>query len=214
MDPSGRPFIHSSKRIVYGLTIYIEERGGDGVPFDLSALRAAVRDRQTAKRFLHTCGVEQEADTLAMRWGVDRERARFSAILHDAPKRLSDSEQRTLCEKYKIPLPADGNMKLVHAETGAMLARREFGCPEEICCAIRCHTLGKENMTALEKVIYLADWIEPNRSMGGVYKLREMCYVHLEAALLLAFDMSVCLQMVRGRTIHRQTLEARNYLLT
>ncbi len=166
------------------------------------------------KRVAHVKGCEEEAVRLALRWGADVERAREAAILHDITKKEKLPEQLRLCEKYGILLDdmerEEG--KLLHSKTGAGIAKYEFGCDDEVYGAIFWHTTGKEDMALLEKVIYMADYIEPNRDFDGVEELRRLAYVDLDRALELGFSMSIEDMRSRGIVPHARTLGALCYI--
>lgn len=167
-------------------------------------------------RVAHVQGAEQEARKLAARWGVDVEDAAEAAILHDATKKLSQSEQLRLCEKYGIIVDTveKDNEKLLHAKTGAALAREEFGVSRQVEEAICWHTTGKPAMTDLERVIYLADYIEPGRSgFSGLEELRTAAYEDLDAAMELGLRMSLAEVRSKGRTPHRDSVTAHAYYL-
>ena len=150
-------------------------------------------------------------------WGcgiADVEKARFAALLHDATKRLSMAEQLALCEHYHIALDEleQHALKLLHAKTGAALARDVFGADDEVYNAILWHTTGKANMTVLEKVLYLADYIEPNRDFDGVDDLRKAVWEDLDRGLAMGLAMTVEEMKERGNPVHYNTLEALEYL--
>ena len=159
-------------------------------------------------------GTEQEAIRLAERYGADVEKARVAALLHDCTKKLNMEEQLALCSHYGIALDEleQKALKLLHAKTGAALARDVFGVDEEIYHAILWHTTGRAGMTLLEKVIYLADYIEPSRNFPGVDRLRSVCYEDLDKGLLLGLEMTVQEMQEMGNPVHRATLEARDAL--
>jgi len=137
------------------------------------------------KRVPHVIGCEQEAVRLAKRWGEDEYNAAAAGILHDITKKLNVREQLLLCDKYGIiiDMSVPGSDKTLHQITGAAVAYDEFGVCEEIRDAIRWHTTGKPDMTTLEKILYLADYIEPNRSFDGVEHIRALSYQSLDAAM-------------------------------
>jgi len=168
------------------------------------------------KRIPHVKGCEAEAVRLAQRWGADPERAAEAGILHDCTKKQTLSEQLALCEKYGIEPDALEKVseKLLHAKTGAAVAEREFGCCEEVTEAIRWHTTGKADMRLLEKIIYMADYIEPNRDFEGVEPLRKLAYEDLDRAMLLGFEMSLEDIARQGNPAHHHTLEAVEYYRT
>ena len=176
--------------------------------------------RPTALSFLkharipHVLGTEQEAVRLALRYGADVDRARTAALLHDCTKRLEMDEQLALCAQYGIELDEleQQALKLLHAKTGAAVARDRFGVDDEIYSAIFWHTTGHADMTLLEKVIYLADYIEPTRSFPGVDTLRAACYEDLDKGLLMGLEMTVEEMKERGNPVHSATLAAIEYL--
>ncbi|MCL2747405.1 MAG: bis(5'-nucleosyl)-tetraphosphatase (symmetrical) YqeK [Oscillospiraceae bacterium] len=181
---------------------------------DLDALRQAVSHRVPAKRLAHTLCVEREADALAWRWNACREDARAAALLHDVTKGLSDEAQLKLCKEYDIVASQWEMGKLLHALTGAAVAEHEFSAPPAVVRAVRWHTTGRAGMSLLEKIIYLADYVDSTRRFHKVHVLRQLCYTNLEAALLMGFDLSIERQIATGRLICPATLEARNALLT
>ena len=166
---------------------------------ELCWLRGKAYPYLAPKRIAHVAGCESEAIRLAERWGEDPEDAAEAAILHDITKKLTHEEQLKLCEKYGIMCDkAERNTpKLLHAKTGAVLASVLFGVPDRIRDAIRWHTTGRPDMTLLEKIIYLADYIEPNRDFPGIGCLRALCYHDLDEGMELGLEMS--LEEIRER---------------
>ena len=201
---------------VYG---YILRQGLYGTNADLknlsiSQLRPVALSYLKHKRIPHVLGTEQEAIRLAERYGADVEKARVAALLHDCTKKLDMESQLALCSHYGIELDEleQVSLKLLHSKTGAAVARDMFGVDEEIYNAIWWHTTGHAGMTLLEKVIYLADYIEPSRDFPGVDKLRKVCYEDLNEGLLLGLEMTIREMTDMGNPVHRATLEARDAL--
>ena len=180
----------------------------------LSQLRPVALSYLKHKRIPHVLGTEQEAIRLALRYGADVEKARRAALLHDCTKKLDMPAQLALCDQYGIQLDEmeQWALKLLHSKTGAAIARDVFGVDDEIYSAIWYHTTGHANMTLLEKIIYLADYIEPSRDFPGVDRLRETVYQDLDAGLLLALEMTVEEMTAMGNPVHHATLEARDAL--
>ena len=180
----------------------------------ISRLRPVALSYLKHKRIPHVLGTEQEAIRLAERYGADVEKARVAALLHDCTKKLDMPAQLALCEKYGIRLDEleQKALKLLHSKTGAAIARDVFGVDDDIYSAIWYHTTGHAKMTTLEKIIYLADYIEPSRDFPGVDKLRKVCYEDLDKGLLLGLEMTVEEMTAMGNPVHCATLEARNWL--
>ena len=201
---------------VYG---YILRRGLYGTKTDLkklsmNELRCVALSYLKPKRMAHVLGTEEEAVRLARRYGVDETEARVAALLHDCTKKLGLEEQLQLCEQYGVQLDEmqAWALKLQHAITGAEVARDVFGVSDAVYEAIRWHTTGKADMTTLEKVIYLADYIEPTRDFPGVEELRKAVYEDLDRGLLLGLQMSVQEMENWGNPVHEDTLRARDFL--
>ena len=180
----------------------------------LSKLRPVALSYLKHKRIPHVLGTEQEAIRLAERYGADVEKARVGALLHDCTKKLDMEAQLALCRHYGIQLDEleQKALKLLHAKTGAAIARDVFGVDEEIYSAILWHTTGHANMTLLEKILYLADYIEPSRDFPGVDKLRAVCYKDLDAGLLMGLEMTIGEMNAMGNPVHHATIEARDAL--
>lgn len=181
---------------------------------DLPELRACSWSMVRAKRIPHIMGTEEEAVRLAKRWGVDETLARRAAILHDCTKYLELDEQLALCAKYGVELDEleQRAVKLLHSKTGACIAKHVFGEDEQVYQAIFWHTTGKADMSMLEKVIYLADYIEPTRDFDGVEALRVLAYEDIDKALLMGMEMTIEEMKQRGSPIHRNTRAARDWL--
>ena len=187
----------------------IRNRFYDAAP-ELSWLREQAYTMLDERRIAHVAGCESEAIELARRWGEDPETAAEAGILHDITKRLSHEEQLNLCEKYAIICDSAERVtpKLLHAKTGAAVARERFGVRDPVYEAIRWHTTGKPDMTLLEKIIYLADYIEPTRDFPGVDTLRELAYEDLDRALLLGLQMTIEEVRSHGEEPYIDTLTA------
>ena len=136
-------------------------------------------------RVAHVLGCRDTAMALAKRWGVDETDAARAALLHDITKALDGPLQLTLCRGYGRVLDdfSQRYPKTLHALTGSLVAQRIFGENKAVVSAIECHTTGKADMNLLEKIIYVADYMEPCRNFPGVEKLRELAFSDIDAAL-------------------------------
>ena len=167
------------------------------------------------KRMPHVLGTEQEAVRLVRRYGGDETQARIAALLHDCTKKLDMAQQLALCERYGIMLDEleQRALKLLHSKTGAAIARDVFGVEDAVYDAILYHTTGKPDMTRLEKIIYLADYIEPTRDFPGVDELRKTVYKDMDKGLLMGLTMTIQEMEEMGNPVHHLTRDARDYLL-
>lgn len=181
---------------------------------DLKQLRALVRERLTPKRYRHTLGVEEMAAQMALRFGEDEQDARVAALLHDVTKRLSTGEQLKLCEHYGIIANySESETALLHADTAAAVAKDEFGVSQRVASAIASHTTGAPNMAALDKIIYLADCIEPGRDYPGVDRLRQLCQTDLDEAMICALQHTIRYVQAQGKTPNPRSQQALNQLI-
>ena len=199
---------------------YIQRERLYGTRTDLThltpeALRPIALSYLKPKRMPHVLGTEQEAVRLAEKYGADVTKARIAALLHDCTKKLDMDEQLAMCRQYAIPLDEleQKALKLLHSKTGAAIARDVFAVDDEIYNAILYHTTGKPDMTLLEKIIYLADYIEPTRDFPGVETLRKTVYEDLDRGLLLGLTMTIDEMEEMGNPVHHMTRDARDYLL-
>ena len=201
---------------VYGYILRegLYNTGADLKRLPISRLRPVALSYLKHKRIPHVLGTEQEAIRLAERYGADVEKARVAALLHNCTKKLDMPAQLALCGQYGIALDEleQKALKLLHSKTGAAIARDVFGVDDEVYSAIWYHTTGHADMTTLEKIIYLADYIEPSRDFPGVDTLRKVCYEDLDKGLLLGLEMTIEEMTAMGNPVHRATVEARDWL--
>jgi len=168
------------------------------------------------KRFEHTMAVKDVAISLASRYGVDVNRAALAAMLHDCAKNLTSSETEKYCKKYKIKLtPTElSNPDVIHARLGAAIANDQYEIIDrEILDAIAYHTTGRANMGILEKIIYIADYIEPGRKKAAnLARYRQLAYVSLDQTMYdILKDTLAYLEQSDAVEIDTKTKEAFNY---
>ena len=177
---------------------------------DFSWLREQTYPMLKPRRVAHVWGCEHEARRMAERWGCDADLAAEAGILHDITKKFELSDQLLLSEKYGIINDTIelGNLKLLHAKTGAAMARDLYGVSDAVYDAIRWHTTGRPDMTLLEKIIYMADYIEPTREFPGVDTLRRLAYLDLDRAMQLGLEMSLAELRESGVPAHPNTVSA------
>ena len=167
-------------------------------------------------RVAHVLGCRDTAVELAKHWGADVKDAARAGILHDITKAIDGPLQLTLCEAYGKILDAFSRKypKTLHALTGSLVAERIFGENEAVVSAIRHHTTGKADMNLLEMIIYVADYMEPNRDFPGVEKLRELAYTDIQAALKLGLEMTLEHLKRQGSEVSPESREALAFLGT
>ncbi len=175
-----------------------------------------LKNNLSEKRFLHTMGVAETAKVLADRWGVEPFRAYVAGLVHDCAKEVPFDETIRLLEESGFDLsPLEKSTPgILHAPLGAILAKEIFDIDdEEILCAVKYHTTGRENMSVLEKIIYIADFIEPNRSYSEAEEVRTLAKIDIDKAALREADMVIKFNIAKGKMLHPDTIYTRNYLL-
>jgi predicted HD superfamily hydrolase involved in NAD metabolism len=182
----------------------------------LDELKRRTREQMPAKRWQHTLGVVETAVRLAAKYGADPQKAELAAVLHDYCKYWPiDRQIEILRSNPDMPQDLlDYDPQLLHSHVGAWVAREELGVDdEEVLDAIRWHTSGRVGMTTLDKVICLADYIEPGRDFPGVAEIRRLAASSLERALVAGFDSTIQFLIQRGKKIYPLTVMSRNGLI-
>ena len=202
-----------------GVGEYIAENGLYGTGRDYSnlpidELEKAVVSLLKPNRVAHVLGCRESAVELAKHWGANETDAARAALLHDITKALDGPLQLTLCSEYGILLNkfSQENPKTLHALTGSLVADQVFGENDAVVQAIRYHTTGKADMDLLDKIIYIADYIEPNRDFPGVGRLRQAAFRNLDQALLLGLEMTMEQLRLQNRQIAQNSMDAAKWL--
>lgn len=192
--------------------IYNWERDYRNLPIE--TLQEVVVSLLKPSRVAHVLGCRETAVELARLYGVNETDAARAALLHDVTKALSGSLQLTMCRCYGTMLDkfSQENPKTLHALTGSLVAQRVFGENDAVVDAIRCHTTGKADMNLLQKIIYVADYVEPNRDFPGVEELRHLAYTDITKALKLGLQNTLDLLHQQEREISPESQEALAFL--
>jgi len=178
-------------------------------------LRKSLEKELKPDRFDHTLGVAYTAANMAFIHGADVEKALIAGFLHDCAKCMSHEEQVKICEKNKIEISEveRRNHSLLHAKVGMYLARTKYDVYDtDILNAIRWHTTGREDMSLLEKIIYIADFIEPNRKpLEDMDTIRKEAYSDIDRCLAHILHNSVIYLKTIGKEIDDATMIAYEY---
>lgn len=166
------------------------------------------------ERYQHSLGTAECAEMLAEKYGLDKEKAYFTGLIHDCAKCLPKDEMMDILSNIELECGELENPKTHHAPAGAYVAKREFGVEdEEILSAIRWHTIGKIGMTDFEKIIFIADKIERTRPTEYAEPIREALKDGLDSALLVCYKNTIKSLVDRNLTICTQTIDIYNELL-
>ena len=167
------------------------------------------------ERYRHTLGVMYSAASLAMAYGVSMEQAMYAGLLHDCAKCIPNHEKLKLCKKHKIPVSKmeEGNPFLLHAKLGAYLAKEDYGVKDkEVLHAIQVHTTGEPGMGILDKIIYIADYIEPNREKApDLNEVRRLAFQDLDQAMVKILSDTLDYLKKGGGDLDPLTLETYHY---
>lgn len=176
---------------------------------------AIVKEQLTEHRYLHTVGVMETAINLAAKYGSDTKKAELAAIFHDYAKFRPKEEMREIIIKEGMPSELlEYNSELWHAPVGAFLTEKEAGINDkEVLDAIRYHTSGRPGMVLLEKIIYLADYIEPGRHFPGVGEVRDLAETNLNKALIKAVQNTIMFLMKKGQPVFPASFQTYNDLV-
>lgn len=183
--------------------------------YDIQKLRKSLKAKLSAARYEHTLSVSFTAVALAMRYGYNLEKAELAGLLHDCAKGFDDETMIQKCQKKKVPLTEEelNAPAVIHAKLGAVLAKDKYEIEdEEILDAIRYHTTGRENMTLLDKIIYVADYIEPRRNKAPhLDELRKLAFIDLDEALFQIMKNTLEYLESRGGSIDSMSERAYQY---
>ena len=184
---------------------------------DIVKLHKKLLKRLPVDRYMHTLGVEFTAASLAMKHGCDVGKARLAGLLHDCAKGIESSEYISLCDKYNRSIndAERSNPGLLHAKLGGFFAMRKYHVTDmDIVDAIICHTTGKPDMTLLEKILYVADYIEPGRSdLPKLTELRKKAFEDIDAALFELLELTMAHIKSKGYVIDPMTEKTYLYYL-
>lgn len=183
---------------------------------DLDQIKNQLEKELDTERYQHTLGVSYTAASLAMRYDIDIYKAQLAGLLHDCAKCISDSEKILICDREKIWISdfERRNPFLIHAKLGAYLASSLYHVKDnDVLEAITYHTTGRPNMSILEKIIYIADYIEPRRNKSpDLKKIRKIAFIDIDECLCMILED--CLKFLKGNGAHKidpMTQEAYEY---
>lgn len=197
------------EKYIYKNNIYIDNE------YDIELIKKQLKKHIDIKRYNHTLGVEKTAITLAKTHNIDIGKVTVAALLHDCAKNISNNKKIDLCKKYNIKLRCEEkkNPDLVHAKVGSVIAQNIYNINDyDIINAIAYHTTGRPNMSELEKVIYISDYIEPGRTKANnLDSIRKLAKKDLDTALLAILQDTIAYLESKNKIIDPLTIEAYKY---
>lgn len=175
-----------------------------------------LKENLNMKRLKHSLSVRDTAVKLAKIYGEDIEKARIAGLVHDCAKYMEKDKMVNIAEKYgyNINEICIKTPSLLHGAAGAYLAKNIMGIEDEdILNSIAYHTTGRKDMSPLEKIIYMADYIEPLRCFPGVEEVRNLTYKDIDKALIVSLENTMQYIIKNGQLLHCDTVEARNHMV-
>lgn len=175
-----------------------------------------LKENLLEKRYIHVKGVVEMAKKLAKLNNISGEKAEIAALAHDVAKNMSKDKMKQIITENNIVISQleEKNSNLWHSIIAPIVAKDKLGIEdEEILDSIRWHTTGKENMSVLAKIIYIADMIEPNRDFNGVEEIRKITYDNLDAGVYNGLTHNIEFLLTKNLLIDENTIKARNYFL-
>jgi len=182
----------------------------------MNLIMSYLKNSISPKRYIHSINVSITAKNLAEFYHCDVSKAEIAGLVHDCARDIDRALQVKFLEEEGIVVDelTLSVKELLHGPAAVHICKSVFDIEDEdILTAVRYHTTGRENMSLLEKIIYLSDFIEPGRSFDGVEELRRLAYEDLDRALLLAFNSSIRYILSQNGLIQMNTILSRNYLL-
>ncbi len=183
---------------------------------NVEEIKLDLKNELSEFRYEHTLGCAQSCKELAERLGYDSDKAYLAGLLHDCAKEMDFNEQLSLARNcgYEPDEVTLNTLHILHAPVSAIIAKNKYGInDEEVLSAIACHTTGKENMSLLDRIVFVSDLIEPNRKYTGVEEIRSAVNANFELGTIKVFDRAIMFVLEKGGLLHPNTVYARNSLL-
>lgn len=183
---------------------------------DMSNIREYLKKHLSSKRYTHSLYVANIAEDLARHYGCDEEKAKLAGLIHDCSK--EEKLENLVFYAGKCGFPVDEESyripEILHGPASVYISRTEFGIEDkEILTSIRYHVTGRENMTLMEKIIFIGDYVEPSRQFDGVDEIRALACKNLDEAMLCALNLTILYIIKKKGLLHHDTVDARNFLI-
>ncbi len=184
--------------------------------YNINEYRTVIRERLSDYRFYHSLCVAESAKELAKRYGADENKAEVAGILHDVCKEEEPDVQLEIIKNAGMTITdfERSGKKFYHQLSGCAYAKSVLGIEdEEILGAIRYHTTGKADMTLMQEIIYLADFISADRDYDDIDSIRKEAEKGKEYGMLYATAYTIKSVVKKGKPLHPDTVSAYNWLL-
>ena len=174
-----------------------------------------VKKRLSEKRFNHSVCTMNRAIEYAKIYGEDEEKIKLTAIAHDIAKELEQNQMKEVIENYNIKLDEmeKNSIALAHSKIGSIICKNEFGFDEDMVTAIAYHTTGRENMTTIEKIIFIADATGEDREFEDTQEVYELAKNNLDNAIIKVLTETIKEIIEKKKTMHLDTIKTYNYYI-
>ena len=182
---------------------------------DIEKIKKEVKSILSEKRYIHSIGVMERAKELAKIYNEDEKKAELIGIVHDIAKEMTKEEMIEYAKKNNIEIDEieKENPSLLHGKIGADICQKKYGFSKDMLNAIKYHTTGNKNMTTLDKIIYLADKTENNRTYDDLEYAKKLSDNNLNEAMMYCLNIVISSNVEKNRLIHLDTIIARNEIL-
>ena len=177
----------------------------------IDVINSDLKNMLSCYRYQHSLNVADVAKRLAITYQFDEEKAYLAGLLHDIAKEFSTEESIFMLRRNGIE-DIDINSRVIHSVVGAYVALEKYGIDEDVFHAIACHTLGDVPMNLLDKIVFVADKIEPGKNYDGIEEEREVALRNIDEAMILCIENNHKKLISQGRKIHKKSVEVLNYL--
>ncbi len=182
---------------------------------DIEKLKEDLKIVLSDSRYNHSISVMNMCEALASKYNVNVKKAKLVGLMHDMAKDMTKEEKIQYVKNNNIEcsLIEEKIVEILHGKIAADICKKRYQFDEEMCTAIKYHTTGKENMTLLEKILFIADKIDETRNYEGVEDLRELAFEDLDKAILKNIDDTLIINIQKNRLILEESIKTRNNLL-
>ena len=182
---------------------------------DIEKLKEDLKIVLSDSRYNHSISVMNMCEALASRYNVNVKKAKLVGLMHDMAKDMTKEEKMQYVKNNNIEcsLIEEKIVEILHGKIAADICKKKYQFDEEMCTAIKYHTTGKENMTLLEKILFIADKIDETRNYEGVEDLRELAFEDLDKAILKNIDDTLIINIQKNKLILEESIKTRNNLL-
>lgn len=182
---------------------------------DIELLKEEMKEKISEKRYLHSVGVMNMCQKLAIKYDGDVKRAKLIGLVHDMAKEMTDEQMINYVHKNNIAISKieEFTPQILHGKIAADMCKKKYVFDEEMCEAIAVHTTGKPQMTLLQKILFVADKIDETRTYEGVDELRKIAFKNLDKAILKNIEDTLKINLEKNKVILDESINTRNYLI-